>query len=269
MRTFVIIVLLITMSAPLIAFYIIPAGTIIEHLNNHGTFIQGVSLSVEGLKKGFPYLLEFKDALIRYRNRPVLRLNNVSVSLNPYMLITGGLSFSAYAAVDGDKAKVKGIINRDNLKLCIDIPPVSLKGMHLVKHYLGAIKGGFMSLRLCMDGTDRGYGYFELTALKMNDLPYRGAVFPAGRITGITGGFSLNHGVIRIEAMRLNAGGFRAMLYGVIKRRRLRGRLEVYTEGDFSQDELRGFMHNRYSGNIYIIPVNTDIITLFQRTASR
>lgn len=262
MRVFVLICLTLFVALPHLVFHLLPEGIFLKGIRQiEESTGKGLYVSFEGLKRKVPAHFSIDTLKLKYKDRVLLKINDSTVNINPYLLYLRTLGFSADA--QGGILKASGLLSLDEAKCCLRADSIPLKSIE-VSRYFGAIEDALFSVSACINKREIS-GELKAVNIKMKDLPYRDMVFPSSRLRSLESSFRIKRGIIELETVKMNADGYKAVFYGTLKGRRLSGILQLYAGPDMPEEELASLKSYRITRRLYIVPVEgMDIVSLLR-----
>ncbi|RME63437.1 MAG: hypothetical protein D6778_09620, partial [Nitrospirae bacterium] len=235
MRVFVLICLTLFVALPLLVFHLIPERTLLKGIRqieeNPG---QGLYVSFEGVTRKVPAHFFIDTLKLKYKDRELLKIDDTTVNINPYLLYLRTLGFSADA--QGGTLKASGLLSLDETNCCLRADSIPFKSIE-ASRYFGAVEDALFNVKACVSNREVS-GKLEAINIKMKDLPYRDMVFPSSRLRSLESSFRIKGGIVEIETVKMDADGYKAVFYGTLKGRRLSGTLQIYADPDMPEEAL-------------------------------
>ncbi len=265
MRVLVIVALFVFASLPLFAFHLAPERWLEKGLNQvQAEMGREVQLTVNKLERALPARILIESIHVGYKSKELFNLYDTELRLNPYLFYLKSLGFTMNTELGGGRIEAEGMVSSDNVKGCIKVEPIKVQDLS-ISRYIGAVKEGILSLNLCGNG-DMAIGEIYLYNLKMEDLSYRGIVFPAGKIRSMALAFRVKDDGVLIDALKIKADDYEAVFYGKIKGRKIDGKALIYAGQGFRDQELGRLKDYRVSQGLYIVPVNSlNVVNLLKK----
>ncbi len=265
MRVFVFITLFVFVSLPVFIFHFVPERWLQKGISQVEEQIdRGVHVSVNKIERAFPARLHIDNIQIGYKNKGVLDFKDTEIRLNPYLLYFKSIGVAMNSELYGGEIEAEGLLSLDNIKGCLKAESIPVHTGVLAR-YLRAVKRAIVDVEVCRENAV-AFGEVDVHNIKMEDLPYRDIIFPASRIKSMAAAFKIKDDRMELEAVKIEADGYEAVLSGTLKRRNLNGTVLIYADKGFREDEFGRLNAYRVSERMYIIPVESlDIIHLLEK----